>query len=86
MDVMPKSCTKEKGARLLADILGVSMDEIMAIGDNANDIGMIREVGIGVAVANGTDSLKEVADYVADQPGVDGVTEAVDRFFCGMQK
>ena len=86
MDVMPKSCTKEKGARLLAEIMKIPMENVMAIGDNENDIEMIREVGTGVAVANGTDRLKAVADYVSEKPGVDGVTEAIDKFFCKMQK
>lgn len=81
IDVMPRSCTKEKGAQILSEIMGVPMKDIMAIGDNENDIEMIREVGIGAAVANGTNRLKNVADYVAESTGVDGVVEAIEKYF-----
>lgn len=86
IDIMPRSCTKERGARILSQIMGISIEDVMAIGDNENDVEMIREVGIGVAVANGTDRLKTVADYVTAKSGVDGVAEAIGRFFCEKQK
>ena len=57
------------------------MEDIMAIGDNENDIGMIRSAGIGVAVGNATQALKEVADYVCEKEEAAGVAEAVERFF-----
>lgn len=86
IDIMPQSCTKVQGARIMSEIMGISMEDIMAIGDNENDIEMIREAGIGVAVSNGTDRLKRTADYVTVESGVDGVTEAIGRFFCKKQK
>ncbi len=80
-DIMPQSCSKEWGVRKAAGMLGIATEDIMAIGDNENDIGMIRSAGIGVAVGNATQALKEVADYVCEKEEAAGVAEAVERFF-----
>ena len=72
-----------KGAGLLAlaDRLGIAHSEVMAIGDNSNDVSMLRAAGLGVAVANATDEAKAAAGYVcrADN-NAGGVAEAIERF------
>jgi Cof subfamily protein (haloacid dehalogenase superfamily) len=60
---------------------GIKPEEIVAIGDEVNDIEMIREAGFGVAVANATDEVKAAADYVTKQPRSAGVDEAIDALF-----
>ena len=52
----------------------------MAIGDHQNDIEMISEAGIGVAVANAIDPVKRVADYVCENRCIDGVIEAMEKY------
>lgn len=58
-----------KGETLLklADKLGIKQEETLAIGDNSNDITMIEAAGLGVAVGNAVDALKEVADVIMDE-------------------
>lgn len=72
-----------KGAGLmeLARRLGVRPEETMAIGDSSNDIAMIRDAGLGVAVSNASDEAKAVADYVCELDNNAGaVAEAIERF------
>lgn len=72
---------KGQGLLKLAKILKVNPDEIMAIGDNTNDLSMIKVAGLGVAVKNATADLKEFADYItqADYQH-DAVSEAITKF------
>ena len=65
----------------IAQQRGIKPEEIVAIGDEANDIEMVREAGFGVAVANATDEVKASADYVTKQPRNAGVDEAIDALF-----
>jgi hypothetical protein len=60
---------------------GIQPEEIAAIGDEVNDIEMIREAGFGVAVANARDEVKAVADYVTTHPRSAGVDEAINAIF-----
>lgn len=72
-----------KGAGLLAlaERLGVGREEVMAIGDNSNDVAMLRAAGCGVAVANATEEARAAADYVcAADNNAGGVAEAIERF------
>ncbi|WP_215698367.1 Cof-type HAD-IIB family hydrolase [Clostridium sp. MCC353] len=81
IDVMPKSCSKENGVAKLAGMLGIAMEDIMAVGDNENDIEMLRHAGIGVAVNNATDTLKAAADYISAEEAAAGVAKAVEKFY-----
>ena len=60
--------------------LGVSADEIIAIGDNANDLGMLTKVGMPVSVANGIDEVKQVAKFVTPHDFESGVADAIQEF------
>ncbi len=62
----------------IAQQRGIKPEEIVAIGDEVNDIEMIREAGFGIAVANAMDDVKAAADYVTKQPRSRGVEEVVD--------
>lgn len=80
VELGPKGCNKATGVKELAGLLGVSMDEIMACGDFSNDLEMIRVAGVGVAVNNAIDELKEAADYVAKGSFAYGVMEAIETY------
>lgn len=60
--------------------LGVGADEIMAIGDNANDLGMLTKVGMPVSVANGIPEVKQVAKFVTPHDFESGVADAIHEF------
>ena len=69
------ACGMSKGTALeyLCEQLDIKSDEVIAFGDNDNDISMIRFAGVGVAVENATENVKAVADYMTltnDQDGV----------------
>lgn len=68
-----------KGAALrkVAGMLGVKRHETMAIGNQMNDLSMLQEAGIGVAVANSAESLKQAADYICRASYGEGVAEAI---------
>lgn len=76
-----RGVNKGSGLKRLADILNVSMENTMAIGDNLNDISMIKAAGMGVAVANATQEVKDSADFITSMTFNDGaVAEAIERF------
>lgn len=83
LEALPPGTSKGGGLRWLLDHLGVDPAAVMAIGDGENDIEMIELAGIGVAVANATDHLKQVADVVVASNDADGVAEAIERFVLG---
>lgn len=80
VELGPEGCNKATGIRELAALLGVDMSQVMACGDFLNDLEMIREAGIGVAVGNATEALKQEADYVARAEYCYGVIEAMEKF------
>lgn len=80
MDIVPKGCTKAAGVARLASILGIPEKEIMAVGDSFNDLEMLKQAGVGVAVNNAVEKLKDTADYVCREKYLDGVMEAVEKF------
>jgi hypothetical protein len=80
LDVLHPQATKGLALAQLAECLGIEREEVIAIGDNGNDIEMVEYAGLGVAVANATDELKAVADYITEAPISKGVEEVIQRF------
>ena len=78
LELMPHGVDKGLGLRKLADHLGLDVSEIMAIGDGGNDVDMLRQAGLGVAMANASAEAKAAADHVlAYSNDQDGVAKAV---------
>lgn len=69
----------DKGTAILelGQKLGVDANEIMAIGDNANDLGMLTKVGMPVSVANGIDEVKQAAKFISKHDFESGVADAI---------
>ncbi|UOQ45080.1 Cof-type HAD-IIB family hydrolase [Halobacillus salinarum] len=61
--------------------LDLSMDHVMAVGDSMNDIAMIREASIGIAMGNAQEKVKEAADWVTSTNDEHGVAEAIESLF-----
>ncbi len=77
----PKGVDKGNAALLLGEKLGIARDEIMAIGDNSNDIKMLEAVGLGVSVANGIPAVKAVAVLVLERTNNEGaVAELLNTY------
>ena len=77
IEIVRRGCTKASGVRTLADHLKLSMDEIMCIGDDENDLEMLQEAGVGATINNALPKVKALADYVATANHAAGVYEAV---------
>ncbi|MCC8167836.1 MAG: Cof-type HAD-IIB family hydrolase [Clostridiales bacterium] len=69
--------SKGNSLRILADMLGLSIDETMAIGDTENDLSIIEAAGMGVAMGNATDDVKAIADCITGTNDEDGVAQAI---------
>lgn len=81
VEVMHKNASKTHAIQLLMNYYGLKQEEIIAIGDNYNDKGMIEFAGVGVAMGNAPDEIKASADYVTDTNNNDGVAKALQHFF-----
>ncbi len=80
LEIMPPNGGKAKAIRALSAKLGVSMDEVMAIGDGSNDLGMIEVAGVSVAMGNAVDVLKKAAKYIAPDVEEDGAAIMIEKF------
>lgn len=74
------NCSKGSTLLELADMLGISRGEIMAIGDSGNDIDMLKSAGFSVAMENACDEAKSVCDYVTKSCEDSGVAFAIEKF------
>ena len=82
LEVVPKGMNKGEAVKMLCQKLGVAIENAVACGDAANDLAMLKAAGIGVAMINGSDEVKAVADYITTRDNNhDGVAEAADKFF-----
>ena len=79
-EVSHPEATKYHAVKFLSKYLGFTQEEVLAIGDQDNDINLLRAGGIKVAMGNATEELKAVADYVTDSVENDGFVKAVEKF------
>lgn len=80
LEVMPNGVNKGLGVEKVCADMGISMDEVMAFGDNYNDIPMLEMAGLGIAMGNAEDEVKNSADYVTDTCDLDGIAKALGKF------
>jgi hypothetical protein len=79
-EIANKEATKGNAIKFLAKKYGFSEKEVLAIGDQNNDIEMVETAGVGVAMGNGTEQIKKVANYITDSVENDGFVKAIDKF------
>lgn len=79
-EIQNAGVTKIEGLRELAKLLNVPIEQTMAIGDSENDYSMINAAGIGVAMANASEDILAIADYITTSNTEDGVGEAIKHF------
>lgn len=80
LEVMPKGVNKGKALEIICCDCGLDLSEVIAFGDNFNDIPMIKTAGLGIAMGNAETELKESADFVTDDCDNDGIVSALERF------
>lgn len=77
LQIMSRLASKLGALKLVAKRLGVPRREVMAIGDNLNDVGMLEWAGVGVSMANGALECLRVADHVTDHNDDNGVANVI---------
>ena len=80
MDVNMRGIDKSIAARKVMEYYSLTMDEAMAFGDGGNDVSIVRDVALGIAMGNACDALKQVADYVTTSVDEDGIKCALEYF------
>ena len=75
-----KDAGKHTALRFLCDHLGIVMEQVLALGDGSNDIGMLEAAGVGVAMANAPQQVRRSADSVTADNESDGVAHAINRY------
>lgn len=79
-DITAKQADKGQGLLAIAKQAGLDPAFTMAFGDGGNDLSMIRTAGIGVAMGNALDSLKQEADYITTSVDDNGIRHALQHF------
>jgi Cof subfamily protein (haloacid dehalogenase superfamily) len=74
------SVSKGRALLHLAESLGIPRAKTLAVGDNLNDLSMIQEAGVGVAMGNSPPELQAAADWVAPPVWEEGLAAAIERF------
>ena len=80
LEFLNKEVNKGVGVEMLAKHLGVKREEVITMGDAGNDLHMIEYAGMGIAMGNAFDEVKEAANYITDSNNEDGVAKAIEKF------
>ncbi len=78
--IMDKGCSKASAAIALAQTLHIPMQEVMALGDNNNDIEMLQAAGWGVAMGQATAAVQAAANIVTASNAEDGAAQAIEHY------
>ena len=78
LEVMNPATNKGLALGALAEALGIAQSEVLAIGDSSNDAAMLAYAGVGVAMANGEEELKKIADRIAPSNEAGGVADILE--------
>lgn len=79
IEIMTKGVSKWQAVMDIADTLGIKKSEIAAIGDQDNDYLMVDNAGLGFAMGNSINKLKDIADYTVRSNDEFGVVEAIEK-------
>jgi hypothetical protein len=80
IELTKSDVSKGQALEYVSNLLGIDKSEIMSIGDNDNDISMLENAGISVAMGNAERAIKEIADFVTKTNNEDGVAYAFKKF------
>ena len=83
LEVLPPGVSKGATLAALLKQLSLQAENVLAIGDAENDLGMIELAGVGVAMGNAHAKLKAAANHIVADNDHDGVAEAIERFVLG---
>lgn len=84
LEVSPQGVDKGIAITRLCEQLGITTEEVMAIGDGFNDMSILKTVGLPVAMGNAVPEIKEICAHVVADCDHDGVAEAIYKYLCNM--
>ncbi|MBO5060543.1 MAG: HAD family phosphatase [Clostridia bacterium] len=82
-EILPKGARKGTGLERLVQLIGADKNRVIAVGDNENDISMIKTAAFGIAVANAAESLREIADMVTVSNNESALAKIIDALDSG---
>lgn len=84
LEIVPKGIDKAASLETLCQSMGITCDNVVAMGDGYNDLSMVQYAGIGVAMANACDEVKAAADFISLSNDECGVAHAINALHIGM--
>lgn len=80
LEINPGGISKASGIQQVCELLGITMEQVIAVGDSLNDIAMIEAAGLGVAMGNAQDAVKELADITVASNNEDGIVQVIRKY------
>jgi len=81
LEILPARTDKGTALARVAEFLGIRREEVLAVGDSMNDEAMLRWAGTGVAMVNGNERIKAIADFVTERTNDDdGIVEVIEKY------
>ena len=80
LELVPKKIDKAASLDSLLTQLNLTSDSLIACGDGFNDLSMIKYAGLGVAMGNAQEPVKEAADFIAPTNDEDGIVSVLEKF------
>ncbi|SVB81498.1 uncharacterized protein METZ01_LOCUS234352 [marine metagenome] len=80
LEVVPPDVSKSKALAFLSETYNIEASEMIAVGDNFNDLDMIQYAGLGVAVKNAPECIRTVADFISPTNDEEGVACVIEKF------
>ncbi|GAE14753.1 5-amino-6-(5-phospho-D-ribitylamino)uracil phosphatase YcsE [Bacteroides pyogenes] len=80
LELVPQGIDKARSLAVLLEKIGMTREELIAIGDGYNDLSMIQFAGMGIAMGNAQEPVKKAADYITLTNDEDGVSAAIEKF------
>lgn len=82
-EIVHAKVSKVEAIKRVCEMLGITLEDVIAFGDSGNDLSMLQCAGVGVAMANATSEIKEAADYVTKSNNEDGIAYFVEKYIEG---
>ena len=81
MELNPAGISKASGLRRVCELLNMNMSDIVAVGDSLNDMAMITEAGLGIAMGNAQEEVKQAADVTTLHHNQDAIAAIIKQYF-----